>query len=351
VAGGGSSRGALDRRRGLGGSGTAVAASGGGLLAVIAIAHDNLNGLPRARVVAIDVLGDVVGGGRVAAGVVGDLDALVDGVKGSLGEVGETAGPLDGALGSGAAAGAPGADLDLHGGLGEAGAALGLLVLDGADDGAVNDPLDALGGPVDGVGVVHLGGRLDVVEAAAVVGGGVTLAEVVGLDLVVLATEPLPVDLVEVSGLEDDAGDDADTGGGLQLDVETAEEDALVAGDGGGVGLGLDAEDGALVVVVEGGAGQLLDDVAGTGAEVALASLVTESLLSGAGWKKESQLELWDDVRTEEGGVHILSSRGLQSVKVCAVARRAARRAMAAEERTLEYILAASCLDGLWWKG
>jgi hypothetical protein len=138
------------------------------------------------------------------------------------------------------------------------------------------------------------------VEATAVVGGGVTLAEVVGLDLVVLATEPLPVNLVEVSRLEDDAGDDADTGGGLQLDVETAEEDALVAGDGRGVGLGLDAEDGALVVVVEAGAGQLLDGVAGTGGEVALGALAAEGILSRAGWsyklaRAQGQMSGWKE--------------------------------------------------------
>jgi hypothetical protein len=60
---------------------------------------------------------------------------------------------------------------------------------------------------------------------AAIVCGGVALAEVVGLDLGGVAAEPLPIDLVEIVGLEDEGGDDALAVRGLQDNLDTTEED------------------------------------------------------------------------------------------------------------------------------
>jgi hypothetical protein len=103
------------------------------------------------------------------------------------------------------------------------------------------------------------------VVCTAVVGGGITLSEVVGLDLGGVATEPLPVDLVEVIGLQNEAGDNTGTGRGSDGDVNLAEEDVLGARDGRGVALVLDGEDGTELVVV--GQGSTI----GKGEEVVLA--------------------------------------------------------------------------------
>jgi hypothetical protein len=116
----------------------------------------------------------------------------------------------------------------------------------------------------------------------AVVGGGVALAKVVALSLVRVAANPLPVNLVEVSGLKDSAGDDALADGGLAFDVDAAEEDVLVGGDSGGVGLLLDGEDGALFVVLEASAGELLEGAAGALGEVA-SDDAAEGRVGGAG--------------------------------------------------------------------
>lgn len=226
----------------------------------LSLVLDDLDAPKGTTAIAKDVLLDVVRRGRAAAGVVDNLNRLVPGVKGRLAEVGHAAGPLDGPRARAGQAGDPGAELDLHGGLGVAGAALGVGVVEGADDDVVDEPVDLLGGPVDGVGVEGVDGGGHGVERAAVVGGHVALAEVVGLDLGVVAAEPLPVDLVEVGGLEDDGGDDADSRAGLELDIDAAEEDVLLQGDGGGLAFPVDVEEGAVVGVVgEVGASEVVE--------------------------------------------------------------------------------------------
>jgi hypothetical protein len=117
------------------------------------------------------------------------------------------------------------------------------------------------------------------VLATTIIGGSITLGEVVGLDLVGGATEPFlqqnfllesypnhraqgrglldeqpsstyPVDLIKGVGLEDNAGDDTGTRSGNQIDLELAEEDVAGAADGRGLLLVGDAEDGTLLLVV-----------------------------------------------------------------------------------------------------
>lgn len=68
-------------------------------------------------------------------------------------------------------------------------------------------------------------GVADGLVGAAVVRGGVALAKVVGLDLVNVAAEPLPINLVQVVRLQDHAADDAGSGGGLDHGGDGAEED------------------------------------------------------------------------------------------------------------------------------
>ena len=80
-----------------------------------------------------------------------------------------------------------------------------ISVLQLTDDGAVDDPLESLGGPVKRVGVPGLLRSCDVVLDHAIVGGSVALAEEVGLDLVVDATEEISAILMQkLEGFQED---------------------------------------------------------------------------------------------------------------------------------------------------
>lgn len=182
---------------GRGASGSTVAGLGAGgrgggvvvtILAavVLAVALDNLDALPVARAVGVLVLSG-------ASRVVGDLDRLVDGGEGSLGEVGQTASPVNGALVAALGATNPGADADLAGGLGVAvGTGGGFGALQGADDLAVDNPLELVLGPVKSVGQggVHAVGR-QVMELATAIYGVITLGEVVALDTHLVVSDVL----------------------------------------------------------------------------------------------------------------------------------------------------------------
>ena len=261
---------------GLGGAGL----GGGGGAAVAAVVH-HLDALPAAAAVSVDVLGRL--GRTLATHVVLDLQALVVAIEGSIGKVSDTTSPVDGALRSALTAGDPGSELDLHGGLGVAGAARNTRVLEGADDSAVDDPVELLRGPLDGVGVEVVDGVRDTGEAAAVVRVGAALAEEVGLDLRGIAAEPLPVDLVEIVRLQHEAGHDAHAAGSPHSNIDLAEENVLAAGDGRCLGVLADGEDGAeAVVVFEAGAIGNLEEAVGALAEVDVDDLGTNGLGVGA---------------------------------------------------------------------
>lgn len=292
VGGGGGGRGGDGAQSGGSGSGSAGLGRslGGGLVIAGGGAGDDLDALPGAALVGVLVLGGVLGAGNtVATHEVLDADALVVAVERTLVEVGETAGPLDGALGGVLATGNPGAELDLHGGLGIAAAALLAVVLESADDGAVDDPVELGRSPLDGVRVPLVLGVADGREATTVVSLGAALAEVVGLNLLVVAADPLPIDLVKVIGLKDEAGDDTLAEGGPHGNVDLAEEDEAGAANGGSVGLLLDAVNGAeLVVVVDGGADHVLEEGVLALGEVDFDNLLADGLVIGAGWKQNS---------------------------------------------------------------
>lgn len=301
----------------LGDSGRRGGRGGGGVIG--ALASLDLDALPATRLVAVDVFLDALGGSGVTTSVVSDLDVLVVSVEGTLGEVGVTASPLDSALGSVLATSTPGAELDLHGGLGVVGATLGVGGLQLTNRGAINEPVDRLLRPLDGVGVVGGKGVGDGVVGTTVVGRGVTLGEVVGLDLLGITTNPLPVDLVEIVGLEDQAGHDTLTGGCLDLDIEAAEEDVLSGGDGRGVALLSDLEVSTLSVVRELSSRELRESRARALGEIAVDQVLSEGRVSGAGCYKmlASQFFLSEAHWTGfMGQINILFSRGLQSVKV-----------------------------------
>lgn len=130
----------------------------------------------------------LVGLGRV---IVLDVHAPDVHGEGALGVVGQTASPLDGTLGVGRITASPDTDSKVHRGLGEPGSALGFVIGKGPDILAINRPCDMILFPFDSVGVEDVLGGLNGMPGRTVVGRGVALAEVVGLDFVVSGTKSL----------------------------------------------------------------------------------------------------------------------------------------------------------------
>jgi hypothetical protein len=123
------------------------------------------------------------------------------------------------------------------------------------------------------------------VESTTVVSKGVALAEVVGLSLGVVTTNPFPVELelsqlvhgwsiaklsveslntylVKIIGLENSRGNDTLTSSGLDNDIDTAEEDVLAGADSRGLSSAADGEDSAVAVVAEGGTRERIERAA-----------------------------------------------------------------------------------------
>ena len=92
-------------------------------------------------------------------------------------------GPFDGARCVVGIATSPNSEPQACGSLGEAASTLGVSIVKSADGVTVNNPGDGVGRPCDGVGVEDLLGSSDGFKSAAVVAGGVALAEVVSLNL------------------------------------------------------------------------------------------------------------------------------------------------------------------------
>lgn len=181
--------------------------------------------LPASRLVAVAVF--------AAAGSVLDPRARHVHRIGALAVIGQAAGPFDRVFVIVLVPTGPDAETKVHRGLREILAVVGVLARQGADRAAIDDPLQFVGGPDDGVVVEVVLQRLgNGVVDGPVVGGGVALAEVVGLDVGDVAAEDLPVDFVEIVGLEHDAADDALAAGGFGNDLDNAEEEVEVGLDG-----------------------------------------------------------------------------------------------------------------------
>ena len=198
---------------------------------------------------------------RFGGVVVLDLDGVDVHGEGSLAVVGLTASPLNGALAVVRITTSPDTNPHVHGSLRESGAALGLIVRNGTDFIAIDAPLDVVLGPVDRVGVPGVDRSIDRGIRFAVIGGGITFSEVVGLDLVVVATKTLlwyvrlawsqhgniqepthPVDLVEIIRLQHNAADNAGSRGNLHFNIDSAEEQVAFGLNGGCVTLLGDGE-------------------------------------------------------------------------------------------------------------
>ena len=204
-----------------------------------------LDAAPATRSVAVFVLGNVAVG-------VGDTHGLHGHGVGAPTVVGQAAGPFDGAVGVFGVPTSPDAQADVHGGLGEVVAAVCVGRLEGADDLAVDVPVDFAFGPVGRVVVPVVLGVGDRVVDGAVEGGGVAFAEVVGFHVGGVAAHEFPVDFVEVVGFEHDGGDDALAAGGFHDYFDLAAEDVEVGLHGGGVTTFVDCELGAVGALVDG---------------------------------------------------------------------------------------------------
>lgn len=150
-----------------------------------------LDGLPRAGLPVVRIL--------LARRVVGDDDTLDEHGEWRLGVVSQAASPLDGAWGVVGVTAGPAAHHDVHGRLR---VALAGVVGQSSDRDAVQVEHGLVHGPVDGVVVEGLLWRCRRVERTTVIGGGVTLGEVVGLELSGVTADPLQVDLVQVVTLQ-----------------------------------------------------------------------------------------------------------------------------------------------------
>jgi len=66
----------------------------------------------------------------------------------------------------------------------------------------------------------------------SVIGGGVTLSEVVGLYLGGVSSKPFPINLIQIIGFHDKTADDTSTIGCLHSNTDFSEKDVEVASDG-----------------------------------------------------------------------------------------------------------------------
>lgn len=112
--------------------------------------------------------------------------------------VGWTASPVYSSLAVAWVTSGPDTETDTHRGLWVARTTLSITIVECAYIDTVNDPFEGLWRPVDSVCVV---GRLrssNTVVGSSIVGGSVSLPEVVGLDLCSIGASELPIDFVQV---------------------------------------------------------------------------------------------------------------------------------------------------------
>ena len=248
--------------------------------AVVAGATNNLDALPGTGVVTVDVLLDGFGGLRVLASVINNGDALVVSEERSLAEVGTATSPFSSARRRVGATTNPGSELHLHGGLGESVNTVSISSLKSSNSVTINGPGNSSRSPLNSVGVEGGERAGDRVVSTTVVSLSLTLGVVVGLNLSVVATNPLPIDLIEIIGLKHSGGNDTLSSSSLDLDVDTAEEDVLAGVDGRRVLVALDGEDSTVTVVGQGSTISNAEVIAGALGEVTVDLAVAEGRVS-----------------------------------------------------------------------
>lgn len=97
-----------------------------------------------------------------------------------------------------------------------------------SDSDTIDLPHDVIAGPINGVCVESPLVVWTRVKGSSVVSGRLALAEIVALNLSVVATQPFPVNLVEVVGLQDGTADDTRTWRRLHHELHTTKHDVEV---------------------------------------------------------------------------------------------------------------------------
>lgn len=130
----------------------------------------------------------------------------------------------NGALGIARIPAGPHADLDHHGGLRVLVAFRGIGGQN-PDRLAVDGPYNLLARPVHGICVEVVMVSHVIVKGTATIAAGIAFAKVVALHLVVVGSKPLPVDFVQIVGLQHGTAHDALSGGGLDRILHFAKHD------------------------------------------------------------------------------------------------------------------------------
>lgn len=204
---------------------------------------DHLDALPITTIVCVFVF--------LAGRKVVNADPVNDHGVGALVVVDLTTRPLNGTQGVTRVTGGPDTKTNVTRGLGEVLSVQSVFVFQSADQFLIQPPLHLLLGPVSSI-VVKLGvGVGDVVVTAAVVARVVSFAVVVGLHLGGVVTDPFPVNLVQVVGLQDNTADNTTTLGHLDVSLDNTEEDKELGLQRGGVQLLLDGEFGSVLGPVD----------------------------------------------------------------------------------------------------
>jgi len=127
---------------------------------------------------------------------------------------------------------------------------LGVVIRQVANFLAINEPLDIVLGPVDGVFVPSSDSGSHGVVDGTVIGGNIAFAKEVALNGGIGTSKPLPVNLIEVIGFEDETADDTSSWGRLHVDGNLAEHDIFGCAHGRGANLGRNLEVGTVLRVV-----------------------------------------------------------------------------------------------------
>lgn len=198
----------------------------------------------------------------------------------SLGVVDFTTSPVNSTLTIAGVATSPDTNADIHRSLGEAGTTLSIGFVESTDFLVVDQPDDVLWGPLDGVSVEDILRSSDVGPSVTVISGGITLSEVVGLNLGVVATKcflggglvmcliggslwvvyTYPINFVQSIRFQDDGTDDTSAGSRLHLngdfsvpEVELASNSRRIALLGkfelGAIGANVDLSSGGLPLI------------------------------------------------------------------------------------------------------
>lgn len=114
---------------------------------------------------------------------------------------------------------------------------------------AIDLPDNLRARPFNGVSLELVMVAKIVMESSSAVSLGVALAKIIGLDLVVVGTQPLPVNLVEIIGLQDGTADDAGAGSCLDFHIHSSEHDVPVGLQERAIALLGHGEDGTIVPI------------------------------------------------------------------------------------------------------